>query len=216
MRDQDQWEEIFQEFSSDRRGADPAHGLDHVRRVVANARQLAEAEGARLEVVLPAAWLHDCVVVPKDSPDRPMASTQAARTARSWLETAGYDRSLLDEIEHSIATHSFSAGLSPRTIEAKVVQDADRLDSLGAIGIARCLMLGGNLERPLYDPDDPFCEGREPDDSISTIDHFYTKLLRLSDTMQTDSGRKEAAKRTEFMVSYLQRLAEELSVTRED
>jgi uncharacterized protein len=211
MRDQGQWEELFQEFLRDRMGTDPAHGLDHVRRVVANARQLAEAEGAKLEVVLPAAWLHDCVVVPKDSPDRTTASTQAARAAREWLERAGYDRSLLDEIEHAIVAHSFSARLSTRTIEAKVVQDADRIDSLGAIGIARCLMLGGNLERPLYDPDDPFCDGREPDDSISTIDHFYTKLLRLSDTMQTDSGRKEARKRTEFMLFYLQRLAEELS-----
>ena len=213
MRDQDQWEELFQEFLRDRMGTDPAHGLDHVRRVAANARRLAEAEGAKLEVVLPAAWLHDCVVVPKDSPDRTRASTQASRTAREWLARAGYDRSLLDEIEHAIASHSFSAGLSPRTIEAKVVQDADRIDSLGAIGIARCLMLGGNLERPLYDSDDPFCEGREPDDSISTIDHFYTKLLRLSDTMQTDSGRKEATKRTEFMLFFLQRLTEELSAT---
>lgn len=212
MLDQDRWERLFERFLRDRGKSDPAHGMDHVWRVVANARQLAEAEGARLEVVLPAAWLHDCVVVPKDAKERSTASARAAETAREWLQRAVYDLAPLDEIEHAIAAHSFSAGIPPRTIEAKVVQDADRLDSLGAIGIARCLMLGGSLDRPLYETEDPFCERRDPDDSIATIDHFYSKLLRLGDGMQTDSGRQEAAKRTEFMLEYLQKLALELGV----
>ena len=160
MLDQDRWEDLFERFLRDRGETDPAHGLDHVKRVVANALQLAEGEGARLEVVLPAVWLHDCVVVPKDSPDRSTASTMAARTAREWLGVEGYYPTCLDEIEHAITAHSFTAGIPPRTIEARVVQDADRLDSLGAIGIARCLMLGGSLDRPLYDMGDPFCERR--------------------------------------------------------
>jgi len=210
MLDQDRWEDLFERFLRDRGETDPAHGLDHVKRVVANALQLAEGEGARLEVVLPAVWLHDCVVVPKDSPDRSTASTMAARTACEWLRTAGYDPTCLDEIEHAIVAHSFTAGILPRTIEAKVVQDADRLDSLGAVGIARCLMLGGSLERPLYDVGDPFCERRDPDDSVSTIDHFYTKLLVLGESMQTEAGRKEAARRTKFMFAYLEELALEL------
>jgi len=216
MLDRDRWEDHFERFLQDRVETDPAHGMDHVRRVVANALQLAETEEARLEVVLPAAWLHDCVVVAKKSPERSSASTMAARTAREWLQTEGYDPASLDEIEHAIVAHSFSAGIRPQTIEAKVVQDADRLDSLGAIGIARCLMLGGSLDRPLYDMGDPFCEGRNPDDSVSTIDHFYTKLLLLGERMQTDSGRKEAVRRTEFMIAYLQELALEVGANQMD
>ncbi len=216
MLDQDRWEDLFERFLRDRGKIDPAHGMDHVRRVVANAVRLAGAESARLEVVLPAAWLHDCVVVPKDSADRSGASKAAARTARGWLGSTGYDPACLDEIEHAIEAHSFSAGITPLTIEAKVVQDADRLDSLGAIGVARCLMLGGSLDRPLYDAEDPFCETRAPDDSVTTIDHFYTKLLRLGESMQTDAGRKEAVRRTEFMLAYLQELAQELGPGRAD
>ena len=216
MLDLNRWESLCEHFLRDRGESDPAHGMDHVKRVVANALQLAEIEGARLEVVLPAAWLHDCVVVPKDSSGRSTASRMAARTAREWLQTEGYDPACIDEIEHAIAAHSFSAGIRPRTIEAKVVQDADRLDSLGAIGIARCLVLGGGLDRPLYDMVDPFCERRDPDDSVSTIDHFYTKILRLSETMQTEAGRREAARRSEFMVVYLRELAQELEVAEGD
>ena len=210
MLDQDRWEGIFERYLRDEGDADPAHGLDHVRRVAANAHALAEAEGTGLEVVLPAAWLHDCVVVPKDSPNRATASALAARTARQWLQSSGYDPVHLEAIEHAIEAHSFTAGIAPRTIEAKIVQDADRLDSLGAIGIARCLMLGGSLERPLYDVEDPFCDTRAPDDAVSTIDHFYTKLLLLADSMQTEPGHQEARRRTEFMLVYLQELALEL------
>jgi uncharacterized protein len=210
LSDLERWSGIFERMVSGRRSVDPAHGLDHVRRVVANARRLAASEGARLEVVLPAAWLHDCVAVPKDSADRSRASTLAARCARQWLESHGYESAWLDEIEHAIAAHSYSAGIAARTIEAKVVQDADRLDSLGAIGVARCLVLGSSLDRPLYDPRDPFCRLRTANDSVSSIDHFYTKLLHLADSMQTRAGRQEAAKRTEFMHVYLQELAAEL------
>ena len=142
------------------------------------------------------------MVFPKDSPERATASTVAAQIARQWLETAGYDPARLDEIEHAIAAHSFSADIAPRTIEAKVVQDADRLDSLGAIGIARCLMLGGQLDRPLYD-------------QVSTVDHFYTKLLLLADSMQTEAGRREAARRTEFMRAFLEELEFELDPSQE-
>ena len=216
MLDRDRWENLFERYLRDQVETDPAHGMDHVRRVVANAVQLAENEGARLEVVVPAAWLHDCVVVPKESACRSTASTMAAERAREWLQIVGYDSARLDEIENAIAAHSFSAGVHPRTIEAKVVQDADRLDSLGAIGIARCLILGGSLDRPLYDLVDPFCEGRDPDDSVSTIDHFYTKLLLLGETMQTESARKEAARRTEFMTAYLRELALEIGASRAD
>ena len=189
---------------------DAAHDGEHVRRVVANARALAGPEGARLEVVLPAAWLHDCVTVPKDSPQRANASRLAAAQAVAWLRAWGWPEDLLPDIAHAIEAHSFSAGIAPRTIEARVVQDADRLDALGAIGLARCLMLGGALGRPLYAPDDPFCERRPPDDRAASLDHFYAKLLTLADTMQTAGGREEAKRRTEFLRQFLAELRREL------
>ena len=154
-----------------------------------------------------------CAATGRDRRSESRSGPACGLAAREWLQTEGYDPACIDEIEHAIAAHSFSAGIRPRTIEAKVVQDADRLDSLGAIGIARCLVLGGGLDRPLYDMVDPFCERRDPDDSVSTIDHFYTKLLLLRESMQTDSGRKEAARRTEFMVAYLRELALELGTS---
>ena len=192
-------------------GGDAAHDLAHVQRVVGNARTLAATEGARLEIVLPAAWLHDCVTVPKDSPQRAAASRLAAAQAVKWLGEWGWAESLRPDIAHAIEAHSFTAGIPPKTIEAKVVQDADRLDALGAVGLARCLMLGGALGRPLYATDDPWCEQRAPDDRAACIDHFYTKLLKLEGTMQTGSGRHEAQRRTAFLRSFLAQLRHEAS-----
>lgn len=193
-------------------GGDAAHDLGHVRRVVLNARRLAGAEQARLEVVLPAAWLHDCVTVPKDSPQRASASRRAAAQAGVWLRAWNYPATFLPDITHAIEAHSFSAGIVPRTIEAQVVQDADRLEAIGAVGLARCLMLGGALGRPLYAADDPFCKDRKPDDRVSAVDHFYTKLLSLEATMQTASGRREARVRTEYLQGFLAQLRREIDL----
>ena len=190
--------------------ADAAHDMAHLARVVASAERLAREEGAVLDVVMPAAWLHDCVHVPVTAPDRPRASVMAGDAAVAQLAAIGYPAALHDAIHHAIAAHSFSAKIPPVTVEAKVVQDADRLDAIGAIGVARCLMLGGQLGRVLYDPSDPFAERREANDLVSSIDHFYTKLLTLAGTMQTESGRREAARRTAFMHTYLQQLRSEI------
>ncbi len=190
--------------------ADAAHEMAHIIRVVAAATRLASEEGALIDVVVPAAWLHDCVHVPVTSPDRARASVMAAEDARAFLSGIGYPEPLLQPIHHAIAAHSFSARIQPHSVEARVVQDADRLDALGAIGIARCLMLGGQLGRSLYDASDPFAERRVPDDRISTLDHFYTKLLTLSATMQTASGRREAERRTMFMRTWLDQLRSEI------
>ena len=191
-------------------GGDAAHDLAHIRRVVANARALAATEGARLEVVLPAAWLHDCVSVPKDSPQRASASKLAAAQALVWLRDWGWPEEVLPDVAHAIEAHSFSAGIAPRTLEAQVVQDADRLDALGAAGLARCLMLGGEMGRPLYAAVDPFCDNRVPDDRASCVDHFYTKLLKLESTMQTPGGRTEARVRTEYLRGFLAELRKEI------
>lgn len=207
---QQEWEPLFERFLSEQPGSDPGHGLVHVRRVVATASRLCVAEGARAEIVLPSIWLHDCVHVAKDSPERSSASRIAAARAVEFLAVAGYPSACLTDIRHAIEAHSYSAGIAPRTIEAKVVQDADRLDALGAIGIARCIAVGVTLGRPIYQADDPFCAAREPDDAGAAVDHFYTKLLKLADTMQTGAGRYEARRRSEFMQRYLDQLRTEI------
>jgi uncharacterized protein len=210
------WEARCRAYLIAHTAGDAAHDLEHTQRVVANARRLAHVESADLTVVLPAAWLHDCVVVPKDSPLRTRASVLAAEAAGAFLRAEGYPPAAIPAIEHAIAAHSFSAGIAPQSLEARVVQDADRLDALGAVGIARTLMLGAVMGRPLYDPDDPFPTRRPPDDARSSIDHFYTKLLRLAATMQTDAGRREAAQRTAFMHAFLDQLAAEIGRATED
>lgn len=191
--------------------ADSGHDLGHVRRVVRNVDQLTAEESADAWVTLPAAWLHDCVAIAKDSPLRSKGSQLAAEAATKFLQGIGYPEKKLDEVRHAIEAHSFSAAIPTRSLEAKVVQDGDRLDSLGAIGIARCLLVGGKLNRPLCAADDPFCETREPDDSQYTIDHFYTKLFKLPDMMQTRGGKAEAQRRVAIMRDYLDELRAEIT-----
>jgi len=190
--------------------ADHGHDLGHVRRVVRNAQALTAEEGADPWITLPAAWLHDCVAVRKDSPLRAQGSRLAAEAAGRFL--AGLEASPADipAICHAIEAHSYSAGIVPRSVEARVVQDADRLDSLGAIGIARCLLVGGHLGRPLFAEHDPFCDERPADDARYTIDHFYAKLLKLPATMQTAAGRAEAERRAALMRRYLDDLRHEI------
>jgi uncharacterized protein len=208
------WTDRFAEFlDAQAADTDAAHDRAHVERVVATARRLAGAEDAKMDVVVPAAWLHDCVVLPKDHPNRAQASQRAADAAREFLQDAGYPEQWIPNIEHSIAAHSYSGTVAPETPEACVVQDADRLDALGAIGLARCFTVGGVLNQSLYNPDDPFCESRAPDDDTYTLDHIYAKLLNLPDTMQTEAGRTEAKQRTSFLRQYLDQLRDEISTT---
>jgi len=210
------WEPRFEDFITDGlRGADSGHDLGHIHRVVIAAKRIATSEGARSEIVVPAAWLHDCVNVPKNSSGRRLASTKAADRANTFLRDAGYPEGLLPSIRHAIEAHSFSAQIPPETIEAKVVQDADRLDALGAIGIARCLMVGTDLGLQLYSPQEPFPSTRQADDTTFIVDHFYLKVLTLADTMQTAAGRAEALKRAQFLQHYLEQLAVELGLPKE-
>jgi uncharacterized protein len=206
-----EWEDIFKNFLLIQTSGDAAHSEDHIFRVVKNAKLLALEESASLEVVIPAAWLHDCVTVPKTSPLRSQASALCAEKASQLLSDWRYQAKLIPSIAHAIHAHSFSAQIEPQSIEAKVVQDADRLDALGAIGLSRCLMLGGELKKPLFHSSDPFCDNREPDDSLYVIDHLYKKLFKLEGMMQTNAGRREAQRRTEVLKRFITDLKIELS-----
>ncbi|HEY4384005.1 MAG TPA: hypothetical protein VGN34_05955, partial [Ktedonobacteraceae bacterium] len=119
-----------------------------------------------------------------------------------------------EAILHAIIAHSFSRGVEPQTIEAKIVRDADRLDGLGAIGILRWAVTGAVRRTPetrSYHPTDPFGSNHTLQDQRYMLDHFYSKLLKLSATMLTETGRKLAKQRTDFMRSYLEQLRQELA-----
>lgn len=206
------WEQNFARFIEQETDSDAAHDAAHIDRVVGNAWRIANEEKACLEIVIPAAWLHDCVSIAKNSADRSMASRLAAEKAGRYLRQNKYPDEYIPAIIHAIAAHSFSAQIEPDTLEAKVVQDADRLDAIGAIGIARCFVVGGALSTRLYDPLDPFADSRVADDSAYVVDHFYVKLLRLADTMTTNSGKEEAHRRTAFMRQFLNQMRLELQI----
>lgn len=206
------WGVRCEAFVREHVAGDAAHDTEHVRRVVAWARRLAEAEGADLAVVVPAAWLHDCVVLAKDHPDRARASRLAAEAAAGWLREQGFPADRIPAVTHAIQAHSFSAGIAPETVEARVVQDADRLDALGAIGIARTYATAGTLGSLLVHPDDPVPlepPARALDDRRWATDHVFVKLLGLPATMQTGTGRREAERRAAFLRTFLDELARE-------
>jgi uncharacterized protein len=193
-------------------GEDPAHDFLHFKRVVRTATQLCAEEKAKVEVVLPAAWLHDFVIIPKNDPRRKQASQLSASAAIQFLAEIGYPDKYFSDIRHAIEAHSFSANIETKTLEAQIVQDSDRLDGLGAIGIARCFATAGLLKRPFYSEIDPFCLDRLVDDSQFTIDHFYAKLFKTAETLKTKSGRTEGISRVEKMKRYLTDLSSEIAI----
>lgn len=206
------WESIFERKISEVATADdPAHDLLHFKRVVAMAKYLCDKEGGNPDIVVPAAWLHDLVIVPKNDPRRSKASRLSAVAAVSFLEGIKYPEEHFEGIAHAISAHSFSAEIPTKTLEAEIVQDSDRLDGLGAIGVARCFATSGLLKRPFYNSEDPFCETRTPDDAVYTVDHFYKKLFKTADTLKTKSGQEEGKRRVAVMKSYLDSLKIEIA-----
>ena len=201
------------EWIKNKANTDSAHDIAHIERVVRSARLIGKEEQADSEVIMPAAWLHDCVILPKNHPDRKKASTLAAQKAAEFLNTLDFPANKIPAVAHAIEAHSYSAGLAPKTIEAMIVQDADRLDALGAIGIARCFSVGGALNNSMYNPDDPFAKEREPDDSKWTVDHFYKKLFRLPELLNTDAAKAIARKRIDYMKAYLEQLSSEIGAS---
>jgi uncharacterized protein len=204
------WEERIARHVRGTAVADVAHDAHHVERVVRNAKRLGAREHADLTIVVPAAWLHDLVAIRKDSAERERASSLAAAEAVRLLRGMDFPEPLIAPIAHAIEAHSFSANIEPRTLEACVVQDADRLEALGAIGIARCFATTGVMGRPLYCPEDPFGFARPLDDKAYALDHFELKLFRVAESLRTEAGRVEGRRRAQFLRDYVSELRSEI------
>ncbi len=196
---------------------DLAHGWEHVERVYKLSLMLADHERANRVIVGLAALYHDLGrTVPLEEANHLVhhadLSVSLARDMLAHYQLAESER---EAILHAIIAHSFSRGVEPQTLEARIVRDADRLDGIGAIGIIRWAVTGALRRIPetqSYHPEDPFGESHILDDKRYMLDHFYSKLLKLSKTMLTKTGRDLAQQRTDFMLSYLEQLKYELEV----
>ena len=189
---------------------DSAHDFDHIMRVYKNAQQIIKKEKVNETLVLSAVLLHDVVSFPKSDKRSKNSSIESAKKAKTILKKYDFTSDEITIVCDAISEHSFSQKKTPKTIEGKILQDADRLDALGAIGIARVFATGGSLRRPFYNLDDPFCKKRIPDDEIWTLDHFFEKLLKLEFLMNTNSGKIEAKKRTKILKDFLKQLKHEI------
>ncbi|MBD8388689.1 HD domain-containing protein [Dysgonomonas sp. BGC7] len=167
------------------------HDYYHIERVVINSRKILQTEQADSFLVELAAWLHDLG-------DHKLHNglDKSEELINAFLKSLLVDRSTIDRVVKIVSQVSFSKGNKPSSIEAEIVQDADRLDAIGAIGIARCFAYGGSKNRILYSPD-------EKEKEKSSIQHFYDKLFKLKDLMNTESAKLIAAKRHSFMEEYI-------------
>lgn len=189
---------------------DGSHDLSHIHRVWMNVRRLQDKEGGDLEALLAATLLHDCVAVEKNSPLRSQASTLSANKAASILQRMGWPAPRIELVAHAVQAHSFSAGVEPLTLEARILQDSDRLDAIGMIGVARCFYIAGRMGSALYDITNPTAIGRPYQDKRFTIEHFHTKLLSLASGFQTVEGARLAAVRHARLKGFLDGFMEEI------
>jgi uncharacterized protein len=190
---------------------DAAHDLGHILRVARLALDMAAEEGADPEVCVAAALLHDLVYRPKNHPESPLTARMAADLVPQWCrETPGLE-ARAEPVAEAVASHSWSGGQAPGSPEAAVVQDADRLEALGAIGIARVFATGASFGAGLWHPEDPWAGSRDLDDKAWSLDHFERKLLKLAAAMTTEAGRRRAGARQATLLAYLDALRAELA-----
>lgn len=207
------WQQRFENWLDEHHDDDDAaHDISHFRRVWATAQQLAAEEEVEPRVLLCACYFHDIVSLPKNHPQRSRSSQLAAQKTLEILrkDFPDFPVALYEAVAHAIEAHSHSANITPLTLEAKIVQDADRLESLGAIGLARVFAVAGRLNVSLFDPDDPFADARALNDQRFALDHFQNKLLRLPHTMQTEQGKALALHNARYLVQFMAKISAEL------
>ncbi len=189
---------------------DSAHDFDHIMRVYKNAQKICKKEKTDEKLVLSAVLLHDVISYPKSDKRSKLSSLKSSEVSKQILKKYNFTENEIQIISDAIKDHSFSQNKTPKTIEGKILQDADRLDAIGAIGIARVFAVAGSEKRHFFSINDPFCKKRAPDDHKWVLDHFYKKLLLLESLMNTKSGKTEAKKRTKVLKYFLSELKKEL------
>lgn len=194
-----------------------AHDRHHIARVYHWALRLSDEGGVDPDLAGAMALVHDLAFVPKDSPDRALGGERSAQLAGAVLAKAGYVPEEVAAIAEAVRTSSWSRGLAPTNALGVVLQDADRLDAIGAVGLLRtvaCAQFMSKPERPgrFYHDGDPFADsGRSLDDKTQAIDHCYAKLLKLAAGMHLPAAKTEAARRHATLTDFLGVLRRELS-----
>ena len=209
------WEREFADYlqtASDWK--DGSHDLGHFQRVWRTARYINREEGEPADelILLAAAYFHDLVSLPKNDPDRASSSRLSAERTVQLLQERWPDfpSRTIEGVRHAIHAHSFSAKVPAETMEAKILQDADRMEALGAIGLARVFYTAGQLNQPLFDADDPLAERRQANDQQYSLDHFQVKLLKLPAMMNTVTGRRMAEGHAAYLREFLARIKSEI------
>jgi uncharacterized protein len=196
-------------------GAEAVHDWGHVLRVLALAERMAEAEGADLEIVRTATLLHDIArhgpaletgAASKETTDHAQAGAEMARRL-----LAGHPPERVEAVAHAIAAHRFRSGPAPQTLEAKIVHDADKLDAIGAVGVARAFAYGGlNGQRLWAEVPPGYVESNATRHEHTPIHEYRIKLAKIRGRLLTGSGRRLADERHAFMVAFFERLEMEV------
>ncbi len=204
------WSRLYAAAAARAQSSEPAHDFFHVERVVVNAITIARAERADEAACAVAALLHELFTLPKSHPDSARAGDLCAEQVRNLLIFERATASMTVPVCEAIRDHAFSKGVVPDALTSKVLQDADRLDALGAIGLARMWATTADMKRPFYSPDDPFCDSRAPDDKSWGLDHVYKKLLVVPERLHLPTSRAIAAKRVAFIRAFVEQLRSEI------
>ncbi len=209
------WEDRFIRFWKQQVNIshDASHDLSHFQRVWKIARQIASVEkniSIDMPALLAAAYFHDLISLPKNHPERHLSSKLSADKAVQILQDMGFDPKSLPNVYHAIHAHSFSAQVEPTTIEAKILQDADRMEALGALGVVRLFYTAGKIGSKILHSEDPFALQRAYDDTRYALDHFFVKLFPLANTLQLEVSKSVALERVHFLHQFVDVLKEEL------
>jgi len=187
-----------------------SHAFDHTQRVYNLALKIGKKEKADLDVIKAAALLHDIARLKEDNKEVECHAERGAEMAEKILKEMNFPENKIKNVVHSIKVHRHSKGLNAETKEAKILQDADRLDALGAITIARMFSTGGKINRPLYKPEVPFGKVHEGYYMESTIHGFYAKILKIKpETFNTQFAKKLARGRYKFVEKFLNQFFKE-------
>lgn len=195
--------------------ADPIHDFEHVLRVYHMAKRLAQTEGADLEIVRAAALLHDAQgSAPGKDDSRANHHEASAAFAHQVLVKEGWEGDRIQAVEHCIRAHRYRSSEAPETIEAKVIFDADKLDVLGAIGVARTIGYAVLAGQPIFSqPSEKFMNSREkePGEAHSSYHEFLFKLLKVKERLFTESAKKLAENRHQYLQGFYDQLSAEVS-----
>lgn len=175
---------------------------------------IAKQENADLEILIPSAIFHDIIIYPKNDERSKNAQNESANFAKKILnEFEDYPEEKIADVEYAIRTCSYSMNLQHKTIEAKILQDADSLEATGAISIMRTFASTGQMKRPFYCETDAFCDNRKPNSKKYGLDLFFNRLLIVKERMYTKTAKEIAERRTKFLISFLDELKIELNET---